>query len=116
MSGKQVVDLSYDAYIPLAIRTLTKIAEKTLQQWSPEKSQEAYVCKIAIAHRLGPVGIGQESVVIAISAGHRKEGWLAAEDVLENVKGCAEIWKNERYQDGSALWQANDGEKPSQFT
>lgn len=64
---------------------------------------------IAIIHRLGPVPIGEESILIAVSAPHRKEAWLAGEECLEQVKARAEIWKLERFdgEDGEEVWRAN---------
>jgi molybdopterin synthase catalytic subunit len=116
MNGKKVTHLSYDSYRPLAEKTLHKIASQALDRWSPEKSQEEYICKVAIVHRLGSVPIGEESVIIAVSAGHRKEGWEASQWILEAVKASVEIWKNESYCDGTAIWKANDGSKPTGFT
>ncbi|ANB15461.1 Molybdopterin-converting factor subunit 2 [Sugiyamaella lignohabitans] len=116
MDGKQVVHLSYEAYKPLAIKTLNSIASKALEKWNIEKNHDEYICKVAIVHRLGEVPIGEESVIIAVSAGHRKEGWAAGEWILERVKESVEIWKNERYADGTGVWKANDGHRPHQHT
>ena|SRR5436305_8225546 len=67
--------------------------------------------KISIVHRLGQVGIGEDSIVIALSTSHRQEGWRAAEEALEKVKEKVEIWKREWFVDGG-VWRANrDGRK-----
>lgn len=126
---KKVAQLEYEAYVPMALRTLQRIAKKALayrgspgvgtisnNEVSPtEPSWPNHVCKVYIAHRLGIVPVCEESVVIAISAPHRKEGWMCAEWILEEVKRSAEIWKNEVYEDGTALWKANDGSKPAGY-
>lgn len=65
---------------------------------------------ISITHRLGRVDIGQESILIAVSAPHRKAGWEAGEECLERVKDKVEIWKEEWFQDGG-VWRSNrDGQ------
>lgn len=63
--------------------------------------------KIAIIHKLGECPIGEESIVIAVSAPHRKAAWLAGEEALEETKDKAEIWKLERFQGGEGVWRAN---------
>ncbi|KAI5788554.1 molybdopterin converting factor, subunit 2 family protein [Pyronema domesticum] len=102
-SDLPVTTLSYSCYVPLCLRTLTTIAREI------KKKHNLY--GIALTHRLGEVGVGEESVHIAVSSKHRKEAWLAGEEALEEVKKRAEIWKREVFQDGSA-WRSNrDGER-----
>lgn len=65
--------------------------------------------KVCIVHRLGEVGIGEESIAVCVSSGHREAGWKGAEEVLERVKERAEIWKREWFEggEGEGLWRAN---------
>jgi molybdopterin synthase catalytic subunit len=64
--------------------------------------------KISIVHRLGPVPIGQESIVIAVSSAHRTAAWRAAEAALEECKRRVEIWKSEVFaESGEAVWREN---------
>jgi len=65
---------------------------------------------VAVTHRLGRVPIGEESILIAVSAGHRREAWEAAEWILEEVKAKTQIWKRESYADPQAepLWKENN--------
>ncbi|KAI5812136.1 molybdopterin synthase large subunit CnxH [Pyronema omphalodes] len=95
---RPVKTLSYDCYVSLCLRTLTTIAR--------EIKKKHNLCGIALTHRLGNVGVGEESVHIAISSKHRREAWLAGEEALEEVKKRAEIWKKEVFQDGS-VWRSN---------
>lgn len=62
---------------------------------------------VSIAHRLGVVPIGEASIAIAISSGHRAAGWRAGEEVLEACKERVEIWKREEFVDGGMEWRAN---------
>lgn len=60
---------------------------------------------------MGAVGIGEESIHIAVSSAHRKSAWEAGEETLEEVKRHAEIWKLEVFEDGG-VWRSNrDGER-----
>ncbi|KAK4555338.1 hypothetical protein LTR86_007635 [Recurvomyces mirabilis] len=96
--SKTVTHLAYSTYPPLALRTLFSIAKDV-------KARHGLV-GISISHRLGRVDIGEESVIIAVSAPHRKAGWLAGEECLEQVKERVEIWKEEWFDDGG-VWRSN---------
>ena len=63
---------------------------------------------IAMIHRLGTVPIGEESILIAVSAPHREAAWKAGEEALEECKAKVEIWKREEFEEGG-VWRANNG-------
>lgn len=94
-----VSSLAYTSYTPLAMATLYSIASDLLKKHS--------LTKIAIVHKLGECPIGEESIVIAVSAPHRQAAWRAGEEALEETKKRAEIWKLERFEGGEGVWRAN---------
>jgi molybdopterin synthase catalytic subunit len=103
-ANQPVSSLSYTSYTPLAINTLYKIASTLLAKHS--------CTKIAIIHKLGECPIGEESIVIAVSAPHRQAAWRAGEEALEETKDRAEIWKLERFEGGEGVWRSNrDGKR-----
>lgn len=53
------------------------------------------VCAIAAEHRVGPVPWPEAAVVVAVSAPHRAEAFLAAREALDRIKAEAPIWKQE---------------------
>jgi molybdopterin synthase catalytic subunit len=66
--------------------------------------------RTAIFHRIGSVPVGEPSIVIAVSSPHRKEAFSACEQILEDVKRQAQIWKREFYEgekDEDAEWKSN---------
>jgi len=68
------------------------------------------IIRCAVVHRLGVVPVGKPSIVIAVSSPHRREAFKACEQILEEVKAKAQIWKREYYQgepDEAATWKAN---------
>jgi len=97
--GRTVSQLSYTSYPPLALKTLREIAEAAV-----EKHQ---LLGVSIAHRMGTVPIGEASIAIAVSSGHRAAAWKAGEEILEACKERAEIWKREEFVDGGMEWRAN---------
>ena len=95
-----MLNLSYQAYAPLALRTMRDIAEAAMQKHGLKG--------VAVVHRLGVVPVGEESILIAVSSPHRAAAWRAGEECLEEVKARAEIWKLETFEDDrSAVWRAN---------
>lgn len=64
-----------------------------------------------MAHRLGEVPVGEDSIVIAVASVHRTEAWRAGEEALELCKERVEVWKLESFADeegeGGAVWRAN---------
>jgi molybdopterin synthase catalytic subunit len=94
-----VSSLAYTSYAPLAMATLHSIASSLLQKHS--------LIKIAIVHKLGECPVGEESIIIAVSAPHRQAAWRAGEEALEETKKRAEIWKLERFEGGGGVWRAN---------
>jgi molybdopterin synthase catalytic subunit len=68
-------------------------------------------------HRLGTVPIGEESILIAVSAPHRQAAWDAGQEALEECKARVEVWKREEFEGDEGVWRANrdgiQGEKVS---
>lgn len=62
---------------------------------------------IAMIHRLGTVPIGEESILIAVSAPHRQAAWRAGEEALEECKAKVEVWKKEEFEGEEGIWRAN---------
>ncbi|QMV43701.1 molybdenum cofactor biosynthesis protein MoaE [Cohnella cholangitidis] len=92
-AGQRTVTLEYEAYIPMAESALAQIGEEISARWP------GTLC--AISHRIGTVGIGQISVVIAISSSHRAASYEASRYAIERLKQKVPIWKKEIYEDGT---------------
>ena len=78
----------------------------------PAEGQVRSLIRSAIHHRLGTVPVGEPSIVIAVSSPHRKEAFMACEQILEDVKLKVQIWKREFYEgerEEDAEWKANAG-------
>ncbi|KAI2470148.1 Molybdopterin biosynthesis MoaE [Annulohypoxylon bovei var. microspora] len=108
--GKPVKELQYSAYNPLALRTMLSICK--------EIHAKHGLVSIAMVHRLGIVPIGEESILIAVSAPHRQAAWRAGEQALEDCKERVEVWKKEEFDGEEGVWRANRdgaaGQKVSQ--
>lgn len=91
--GQRTLTLDYEAYQPMALATMRQIGAEIAERWPG--------AKCAITHRLGRVGIGETSVVIAVSAPHRADGYEASRYAIERLKQVVPIWKKELWEDGS---------------
>ncbi len=94
-SGKEVKQLEFSAYNPMAVKELTKIAEKAIKRFD--------ILKIAIHHVVGLLQIGDIPVVIAVSSSHRKAAFEACEYAIDTLKETVPIWKKEFFEDGE-VW------------
>lgn len=95
--AKAVVRLEFEAYAPMAVAEMQKIAE-TAGATFP-------VLKIAIHHRTGVLEIGDVPVVIAVSAAHRGAAFEACQFCIDTLKQTVPIWKKEIFEDGET-WVA----------
>ena len=95
--GKAVLKLEFEAYEPMAVSEMRKIAELAKNRWAAEK--------IAIHHRIGTLEIGDIAVVIAVATPHRKAAFEACEFAIDTLKETVPIWKKEVFEDGE-VWVA----------
>lgn len=98
--GKVVERLSYEAYEDRAVKQLDALAQSAIERFG--------VLGVVAVHRTGDVPIGEPSVVVACSAGHRGEAFEAARWLIDTLKSEVAVWKKEVFQDGSASWVGID--------
>jgi molybdopterin synthase catalytic subunit len=99
--GRRTLYLDYEAYETMAIAKMREIAAESRAKFS--------IDRVAIAHRLGRLEIGETSVFIAVSAPHRPAAFDACRYAIDTLKRTVPIWKKEYFEDG-AVWA--DGELP----
>lgn len=90
--GRTVVRLDYEAYEEMAEEVMADIAAELKERYD--------LCDVAIHHRTGRVEIGEESVVIAVSAPHRQDALAACKDAIDTLKERVPLWKKEVYAGG----------------
>lgn len=95
--GKKVIRLEFEAYEPMALKELQKIAEAAVERWK--------VIHISIHHRVGVLDIGDIAVIIAVTTPHRKAAFEACEYAIDMLKQTVPIWKKEIFEDGE-VWVA----------
>src|SRR5712692_3849995 len=93
--GRRVIRLEYEAYEPMALSEMRKLAREAGERWP--------IVRIAIQHRVGLVAIGETSVAIAVAAAHRAEAFEASRFAIDRLKEIVPIWKKE-YFEGGEIW------------
>ncbi len=94
---KKVLSVTYDAHEAHTEEVFLKIC--TSVRMACGQNLNLY-----LAHAKGDVKVGDTSLIVAVSAEHRREAFVACHRIVEEVKHMAPIWKKEYYEDGSSEW------------
>ena len=78
--------LDYEHYAGMAEKEMAKLAAAARERWT--------LRRLALVHRIGPVAVGEPSVIVAVSAGHRPEAFEAARFLIDELKKSVPIWKS----------------------
>ena len=93
--GRPTLCLDYECYESMAIEMLAKIGN--------EIAASHAITHIAMVHRLGRMLVGEASVVVVVSAPHRRAAFDAALEGINRLKKLVPIWKKEHFVDGE-VW------------
>lgn len=93
--GRAVTRLEYEAH-PQAEHVLREVAEEIAAAYP--------LLAIAVAHRVGPLTIGEAALVAAVSAPHRGEAFAGASALVDLVKERIPVWKHQHFADGTDEW------------
>ena len=90
--GRDVAYLEYEAYAPMAEKVMLEIAEEAKEQFGLEDC--------AVLHRTGRLEIGETSLLVALSSGHRPESFDGGRWMVDEIKKRVPVWKKEVWSDG----------------
>lgn len=93
--GQSVDRLEYSAH-PTAGEVIAEVGAEIAERY-PD-------ALVAVAHRHGPLGIGDSALVCAVAAPHRKQAFAACDDLVDTVKQRVPIWKHQLFSDGGSEW------------
>lgn len=96
--GRRVLFLEYEAYEPMALHRLEAIARA---------AEERFGVRVAVAHRLGRLEVGELALAVAVGAPHRGPAFDACRYVVERLKEEVPIWKKEHFE-GGAVWVGSE--------
>ncbi|HKG12148.1 MAG TPA: molybdenum cofactor biosynthesis protein MoaE [Pyrinomonadaceae bacterium] len=93
--GRRTLYLVYEAYAPMALAEMRRLGAEAHRLFRIEH--------MGVVHRTGRTEIGETSVVISVSAPHRRAAFEACEWAIRELKRTVPVWKKEFFEDGS-VW------------
>jgi molybdopterin synthase catalytic subunit len=93
--GRDVDSITFEHYEGMAQKKLREIRERALKDFD--------IIEVAILHRYGEIGIGENIVLIVVGAEHRAEAFRACKWAIDELKQITPIWKLEHTPEGE-VW------------
>ncbi len=93
--GRDIDNITFEHYEGMAQKTLREIRERALKDFD--------IIEVAILHRYGEIGIGENIVLIVVGAEHRAEAFHACKWAIDELKQITPIWKLEHTPEGE-VW------------
>ena len=90
--GEEVLRLEFDAWQDKLSETLHSLAEQAIDRFGLKS--------VAMAHRTGSVGPGENIVAIHVASPHRKEAFEGCSWLIDELKGQAPCGKKKSSQAG----------------
>ncbi|RFA14898.1 molybdenum cofactor biosynthesis protein MoaE [Subtercola boreus] len=98
--GRGVTRLSYSGH-PSAGEVIRQVADDVAAAHPGTR--------LAVAHRIGDLDIGDVALACAVSAAHRGAAFAACAALVDEVKARVPIWKEQFFTDGTAEWVGSIG-------
>ena len=92
--GDAVTALDYEAHPD---------AERFLHETCVEVARETGL-RIAAAHRVGALAVGDVALVASVAAPHRAEAFAACSLLVDRIKQRTPIWKRQHLEGGTTEW------------
>lgn len=105
--GRSVQYLEYDAYPQMAIKKMKEVADEIRSKFP--------VTGVGILHRIGRLEIGETSLLVAVSSGHRGEAFEACHYAVDRIKQIVPVWKKEVWDDGEEWIEGHRPDVPEQL-
>jgi len=93
--GRSVASLTYEGH-PTAEAVLTDVAREIDARFD--------LIALAVAHRIGPLEIGEAALVAAVATAHREEAFRACAALVDLTKERLPVWKHQVFADGTDEW------------
>lgn len=87
-----ITEMELEAYEDVAVAEMEKIAKAATEQF--------HLLHVDIIHRIGRLSVGENILIIVVSAGHRPDAYAGSRFIIEEIKKSVPIWKKELTKDG----------------
>jgi len=102
---KSLKALELEHYPKMTFTALEEIKNKALKKWN--------LIDVRIVHRFGHLSLGEQIMMVAVAAPHRREAFEAADYIMDFLKSRAPFWKKEHGDNGSVWVNANPEDEKS---
>lgn len=93
--GRRVASLTYEGH-PSAQQVLGEVAREIASRFE--------IIALAVAHRVGPIPVGEAALVAAVATAHRGEAFDACRALVDLTKERLPVWKHQIFSDGTDEW------------
>jgi molybdopterin synthase catalytic subunit len=93
--GAEVSKMTLEHYPGMTEKSLEEIIDQAKARWD--------IYEVLIIHRIGPLDIEDQIVLVAVTSAHRGEAFASCEFVMDYLKTLAPFWKKEDTPEG-ARW------------
>jgi molybdopterin synthase catalytic subunit len=95
--------LTLEHYPGMTEREIARYAEEAKHRWA--------ILDVTIVHRIGELRPGDNTVLVAVAAQHRRAAFESAEFLMDYLKSRAPFWKREQGSAGSEWVQVRDADE-----
>ena len=95
-NSQNLASLTLEHYPSMTEKTITSIIEQAHKRWN--------ILATTTIHRIGKLKVNDNIVLVACSAKHRRDAFLAAEFIMDFLKTDAPFWKKTQTKDGVSYW------------
>jgi molybdopterin synthase catalytic subunit len=95
----EITEMELEAYEEVAVAEMEKIAAEATRQFA--------LHHVDIVHRIGRLTVGENILIIVVSAGHRQAAYAGSRFIIDEIKKSVPIWKKELTKDGGR-WVAGE--------
>lgn len=99
--GDAVRGLAYEAWEEEAVPAMERVARDAAARYPTVRA-------VHVRHRLGQLDVGEDAIVVAVSAPHRAPAMDAAAWLVDAVKAEVPVWKREHLAEGGHRWPGLD--------
>ncbi|MDO6747693.1 molybdopterin synthase catalytic subunit MoaE [Gilvimarinus sp. 1_MG-2023] len=108
-TGRVRAESEANPVVALELEHYPGMTEQVLEDLMAEARRRWTLGQIRVVHRVGEILLGDEIVLVAVSAAHRREAFEACEYLMDTLKSTVPFWKKEIRQDGTSHWVAAKG-------
>jgi molybdopterin synthase catalytic subunit len=98
--GSSVSKLTLEHYPGMTEKVLYEIGERALARWK--------LHSVRIVHRVGPLDLADQIVLVQVASAHREAAFEAAQAVMDFLKTEAPFWKRETTPEGNRWLDARE--------